>query len=1001
MVRWSTIFLTIVLPLIIAAVIVTTVLLVMRHTSPKPPPPPVQDFPYGPTMYYQQTVPPLNGQAGGDWNGLIYANPYVNAKGTTGIDVTAPYIDPSVLGKYPFSSSGWVSKAFWNIVLWDATGPGPIKGSISLGTGLFFLQSNTGHANSDPYNDNLYMYSYYVPYVGMLSTNSFSGSVDSCAFPSHDNNKYLGVAKYRQMDVNTVKMPQFFCPTMCTPNFTHIGTGAITVLTPPQMTFATTYEQGSEFTSQLIYKNASEPTQYFKVTMSKLIPYIVVEFTGAFILNASAGAIGSGPLTGNLGYTAVPTGKVFSFDSGAYTQPSGEINQLNVNNFIFSDGDRLLTFVSSSSPINVMTKPIPGQTPGDLTQGALIVVQNSSDLTSPTTLIIAPLSIAFQNDGGTPQIPLQNIDVNNVFMPASIMPSPLEAVTSIRCSRVILNDTNFVMEYTATTDSTDGFIFVPYTGMRLGTIEGASPISGTIYSNNTGYSEVYKSTGKVFTVTYSSYLPVPDFNYPLLNQNVSSLEAAIQKDLIPDTILLPIILNSNPLLCQDIYGFGKNIFNIAQSAWIANKISSPEYQQYFNILRDKLIELRDLRILDTDPSTFPDPGATSNYLCTFGYHPSFYILSPKDPIFGSSFNDVWGSDLIIHCGYVLISIYIYLVLADNSDEDAAFNTFVLTLMRNVGQPYLEDTYFPRMRHFDFANCMSWLSGMLDADNTESCSEVIMGYYGCYLMAKRFNDDKLQKFYKAILTLEIGTNQEIRFFGRSSSSYLSQLLERNGALWDFWDAQHGSPPEVSTVGVNPKYFKNLGMVVRLSNQLMSFSNLFGANLPGIDVTFIMFIPFSPITAIWWNKEIGQWVAQKVNASLQATLNYYNSLSTSLPDVTSGTTNALVLSSFNTAGTAYLRASAGLDFPAPMIGQYFPYAMQFMSYFYGSCKSAMFNMFVLYKYPSSASCGVYAPSPAVNINDALIDSAFYPYLSLDGGASNTVVRASLIAIQNLVS
>src|SRR6185437_8606769 len=324
-------------------------------TSIKPAPPPTI-YPYGPTMYFARTTFPLPLNSAGQlriFPGLEPVPPgsFTNAPGTTLFNPADNYIDSSS-SSIIFSSSAWYAKAFYKDLLWQNPPGQVIYGKLPISNGLFWLTCDFDNNTGAAYINNLYYYDYTVPYAGFLNPASFAGNVNGC-FTSN-NYHDLGYS-YREPAVLPQFVNTFFAPVLnSTLNIPPgIHNPAFPAL-PTNVTFSIAFESGSDFTSTFIYKdnNASPGTHYMTVTMSKLIPYIVVTFVGSIFVNAHTATTFF-----NQGFEANPDAKVFNFyDGNGYQQPADFIDQSNVTQFTMSDGATTSTYFSLSNAVTLSTR---------------------------------------------------------------------------------------------------------------------------------------------------------------------------------------------------------------------------------------------------------------------------------------------------------------------------------------------------------------------------------------------------------------------------------------------------------------------------------------------------------------------------------------------------------------------------------------------------------------------------------------------------------------------
>jgi len=120
------------------------------------------------------------------------------------------------------------------------------------------------------------------------------------------------------------------------------------------------------------------------------------------------------------------------------------------------------------------------------------------------------------------------------------------------------------------------------------------------------------------------------------------------------------------------------------------------------------------------------------------------------------------------------------------------------LARDIGNPSVEDPYFPVTRHRDWFQGHSWASGVAGGAgprDEESSTEGINGYYGLYLFARSSGDCQLQDFARILLATEI---QAVHAYWHmytdtapADSAYPELEIRVNTTIGNVMDFQAGS------------------------------------------------------------------------------------------------------------------------------------------------------------------------------------------------------------------
>ncbi len=117
------------------------------------------------------------------------------------------------------------------------------------------------------------------------------------------------------------------------------------------------------------------------------------------------------------------------------------------------------------------------------------------------------------------------------------------------------------------------------------------------------------------------------------------------------------------------------------------------------------------------------------------------------------FEDIWSLGYIHNATmanscYILLSYYIISMLKGDKFLDKNQLRVLELIKLVVSQPYEEDQWFDITRGI----------------TPSSSSEVLHTYYACYLIADKWKDPKLSEYFRTLLSIEIPTQNMIKFFG---------------------------------------------------------------------------------------------------------------------------------------------------------------------------------------------------------------------------------------------
>jgi hypothetical protein len=566
-----------------------------------------------------------------------------------------------------------------------------------------------------------------------------------------------------------------------------------------------------------------------------------------------------------------------------------------------------------------------------------------------------------------------------------------------------VDSNNFNMSYTITADKPCLFIPPNFMLRKSSTITGATVSANGVFCTDTLKTIPYltASANTAFSVNYP-YGSIPDFEYSYSNDLKSNLLTALNADQIRIALPQPFANPGPPVdvnSADGIYTFGKKLLNLAQLVYVSQYINDDpsSYNTYMPLLKQNIQDFYSMPDAGSDPTMFAAITPTSNRQLSLGYNSLIKCITIKDPDPNGNYLNGQGQDQIIHFGYIIISFFLYFIcqtdLPTQLAEIAKYSPLVIQLMRNIAQPYLDDPSISSIKHFDSYYGISWLATNVDGQNTESCSEVIMGYYACYLMAQLLADVQLTQFYKAILTLEIENNYRFPDYG---TSLYGQLLTYLDTFFPIFY----STPAIYTIA--PSHMRDFGIITSLSADGFSVKTLFGANVAS-DFAFIIFLPFLPITLTWMTKDILKYIgnkliltAQKLNAQTAKISNVPNNYHRELAD--GSISNMLLFSDFiNESGMINfypnnIPPTAPLT-PTPIISQaqYVPYVLMLLAnntaepgYYSNFAANTIFDGQNL---PSSQPCQILS-WPSIKSFTELM-----PFAKLDEGISNTLVRLFL--------
>jgi endo-1,3(4)-beta-glucanase len=141
------------------------------------------------------------------------------------------------------------------------------------------------------------------------------------------------------------------------------------------------------------------------------------------------------------------------------------------------------------------------------------------------------------------------------------------------------------------------------------------------------------------------------------------------------------------------------------------------------------------------------------------------------------------SDHHFHLGYFLYAMAYYAThypswLQANRER-------VLSLARDVGNPSLNDKYFPIVRNKDFYVGISWATGVVGGlRQAESSTEAIMCYHGLAALGLALGDATMQSVGQLMLAVEIRSVREYYHVRANNQYFFPQHIKDYGTIGQF-------------------------------------------------------------------------------------------------------------------------------------------------------------------------------------------------------------------------
>lgn len=458
---------------------------------------------------------------------------------------------------------------------------------------------------------------------------------------------------------------------------------------------------------------------------------------------------------------------------------------------------------SQTSLIDFIVKMTPGCTVTQLADTTVLIQADSTSASLPTVITILPIRYYIEDPIDLLGAPTDWYNIDQIVINTILSAEPVRGLTAFVSS----SNRNGQAVITYASDDGQPLVFVPSLSMSaVGTITGASSIQGAnppvgknYYLSPQGATSLFIATTGRFDVAYDLIQP-PRFGtfdiYSAFDANsLKRLNTIFYRDL-QALYAIDIENDTFDTSVRKIFTFAQvtyAVFNFTSSL-IVNPLLPP--------LRTHLMAAFD-SLLQTTRSEVQ-----------LGYSPTLFTIATGDPTFGSSQNQVFGDN---HVGQYGLLLYIYYIIVsiqfDNTARRSArdrYQSIMVDLMRDFAQPYNTDQYIPMMRHFDFGVGISWQTSSIIEASSLQVSDVINGYYACWLVSSLFSDTKLRDFYRAILSIEMATHQEYRLLPLSPSTSgtpIYHMLTQAGILYsNCRNTENGT--------LDPRFYQETGTVVFL-------------------------------------------------------------------------------------------------------------------------------------------------------------------------------------------
>jgi endo-1,3(4)-beta-glucanase len=312
----------------------------------------------------------------------------------------------------------------------------------------------------------------------------------------------------------------------------------------------------------------------------------------------------------------------------------------------------------------------------------------------------------------------------------------------------------------------------------------APQLAGLTYSTLTGVQQAV--VGSSWTMRLP--LTTKDWSAPRaptaahLTDVISAL--AVDSAFVPDTTTVD----------GDPYFGGKQLAKLARLVLIADQLGDTDTA---STLRARLAPL-EAAWLDGKN------GNPLRYDTTWGGVVTANGLANPDADFGQGHYN----DHHFHYGYHLYAAAA--VARFDPGFAAAHHAGLYALIRDIANPAVADTYFPRFRHMDFYRSHSWANGLNewpDGNNQESTSEALNAWYGMYLVGLAVGDARVAELGRVLAALELDGAQTYWQVDPAASVY-PQVFAQGACVGRLFEAQ----ATFSTwFGGNPEYVYGIQML----------------------------------------------------------------------------------------------------------------------------------------------------------------------------------------------
>lgn len=771
------------------------------------------DGTYGFLMKSVQSRVPLANSGGGTVSPPAY-NPQYQ---TFGVDTGAP-IDPMFYYKstVPFSTSKWCSR-------------------------LISQNSPTSYTPSMPFTYtgpfNLYR-SLAVPSFGISVARPYS--YGSASIPASE---VCGQSATNLVSISanlTDAIPTFFCA----PILWNI-TASRPYILGTEMTY--TAREAGNMSIEMTYQTTTGES-IARIILSQIVPYVVITLSPGTSISLNTYYRDFG------GYSVIDLVNTMASSPPPITTPNATLMEFRTIPLAMWVGGQPPIGQSLNSTVQFSLKLSVPSTVNQLTDNQVIITADGDPVNS-TTLTILPTRYYISSPKSTdPGSPLDWIFFDTVVAATILDANPIQALKSFVSS----TSRNGVCTLTYSTDSGQPLIFIPSLSMfAVGSMAGAAPIPGIPGQTYTNYwlspqgaTQCYIATTGRLDVSYP-LVDLPSFGtfdiYSAFDANsLKRLSYIFNRDL--EALYAIDIQNDS------FYTSVRKIFTFAQMTYaVFNYPASLIVNALLPSLRNHLMETFDALVVTNRDSV------------RLGFSPTLFTIATGDPQYGSCQNQVFGDNHVGQYGMMLFTYYIIVSIQfDNTARRYArdrYQSIMIDLMRDFAQPYATDQYIPSMRHFDFGTGISWQTSSIIEASSLQVSEVLNGYYACWLVSSLFGDTKLRDFYRGILSVELATHQEYRLACltpsvpvQPNSSVIWQMISAAGALYEncsVTELQTATPSFYQAQGGTIVYLIQAGQLVKHSirtnhpnyRYLVEFNN---PNTVADHSTIVFYRPMSPLT-----------------------------------------------------------------------------------------------------------------------------------------------------------